>query len=105
MTLEFIVLFSYFLFLFGLLVAANNIPRIAAHPAAEALTEKIRYNLRDIPRVDYSELSSEEEVDENESQSDTSLDNAYAGTAEILADVRKRHRDPVAMSRLLESLD
>lgn len=117
MNFEYIMLFSYFLFLFGLLIAANNIPRIAAHPAAEALAQKITYNLRDIPRVNYKEPSSDDEEDshqeqghgsesESESEKDTSVDNSYAGTEEVLEGLRKRYRnDPIAMSRVLDSLD
>jgi flagellar biosynthesis component FlhA len=118
MTIEYIMLFSYFLFLFGLLIGVNNIPYLAAHPVAESLTEKIRYNLRDVPRVDYKETSSDEEDEQEqpqeesseaeaeaeESQEDVSLHNSYAGTEDVLSHLRRRQRDPVAMSRVMDSL-
>lgn len=60
MTIEYIFLGMYFLFLLSLMMLANNVKYVAEHPVTERLINKIRYNLRDVPRVDYKELSDDE---------------------------------------------
>ncbi len=120
MTIEYIALVSYFFFLFGLIFVANNVNRLAAHPAALAVADKIQYNLRDVPRVNYKEISSEESEGEDvvdsqqESESDaedeteeiTPLPNAYRGTESSLASLRQRYRrDRNPVSRILETVD
>ena len=63
----FFMLFSYFMFLFGILYMTQNAERVAQHPYMERLVEKIQYNLRDLPRVNYKEISSDEEDSQSES--------------------------------------
>ncbi len=80
----------------GLIYMANNIQRFAEHPAAEAIINTFRYNLRDIPRVNYKEISSDEEL---ESEFEEESEN------EPVAELRGR-RDPISISRIVgEALD
>jgi hypothetical protein len=73
------------------MVMANNVNRIANHPMTEQIANKLRYNLRDIPRVDYTELSSDEGDQESTSESESTL---------------RQRRDPNPMSRMIsESFD
>lgn len=92
MPYELMILIGYFFFIVGLIYMANNIQRFAEHPTTEAIFNSFRYNLRDVPRVNYKEISS----DESESESDDEP---------ITQEVRKR-RDRIPMSRIVdESLD
>ncbi len=74
---------------------ANNVNRIANHPMTEQIANKLRYNLRDIPRVDYTELSSDEGDQESTSESESESEPTL-----------RQRRDPNPMSRMIsESLD
>jgi hypothetical protein len=65
---ESIIMGIYFGFLFTLFFFSQNVQRIADHPRTQAVVQKMAYNLRELPRVDYTELSSEEESEEEELQ-------------------------------------
>ena len=88
MPIEFVVLLCYFFFIFGLIYMANNVNQIADHPMTEQIVNKFRYNLRDVPRVDYTEPVS----DESEQESDSAHESYSA--------LRQR-RDPNPISRII----
>lgn len=85
----FMVLISYFMFLSGIFYTIRNVQNVAYHPLTEALADKVHYNLRDIPRVDYTEPSSD-------SDSSDSFEETEEST------LKKRHHDRNPMSRLME---
>lgn len=60
----FLALTFYFMFLGGILFLAWNVERVARDPIIEAVVNKVRYNLREIPRVDYTEMSSDSEEEQ-----------------------------------------
>ena len=93
MYIEAAILISYFTFIFGLIYVANHMNQVANHPMTEQIINKFRYNLRDIPRVDYKELSSDEDDQMSTSSSDT--EQTQDST------VRQR-RDPNPMSRIID---
>ena len=96
----FMVLSAYFMFLAGIGFATRNVDRIAEHPVTEALMNKFHYNLRDIPRVDYKEPSSDEDLSEAPEESETSeFNNSYNGTADLV----KRRRDRNAYNRIMDT--
>ena len=98
MTYEFLVLFAYFFFLFGLLYASRNVDRIAEHAENLDAMKRVAYNLRAIPRVDYYEPSSDEEMSQEDAGSPMNLD------SESETEVRhRRDRNPVG--RMLEASD
>ena len=80
---------AYFFFIFTLLYAVRNVENIAANPTVHHVMEKVSYNLRDIPRVNYKELSSDDEDEQvTNSNSEEKL--------------TRRRRDRNAYSRILE---
>lgn len=100
------MLLSYFMFLFGILYMSHNVERVAQHPLMESLAEKIRYNLRDVPRVNYKEISSDDEVEEKEDSQSEYEDEAASEASQEESDepseqVRKR-RDRNPISRIME---
>ena len=90
----------YFVFLFGMMFMTWNIERVAQHPVMETFADKIRYNLRDIPRVNYAEddTSSEEDATPEASEEESEVESEE----EV---VRKRRRDPNPMARMMEEVD
>lgn len=92
---------AYFMFLFGLIYMSWNVDRVAQHPMMESLVEKVTYNLRDIPRVNYKEISSDEEGSQSDSQEAASEASEEESDA---PSVRKR-RDRNPMGRILEQVD
>ena len=116
---EMFMLIGYFFFLMGLVIAANNVQRIAKAQATEAVVNKILYNLRDIPRVDYKEESSDdeekEEVEEEvEEKEEVDVDEALINADDEDEDeapkqdpimLVKRRRDLNPISRLLDEVD
>ena len=64
MTYEYYIMSAYFIFIFALLYAVRNVENIAANPTVHHVMEKVSYNLRDIPRVNYTEPSSDEDEPE-----------------------------------------
>jgi len=107
----FFMLFSYFMFLFGILYMTQNAERVAQHPYMERLVEKIQYNLRDLPRVNYKEISSDEEDSQSESlgQEEDSQEEEVASEASLeesnepSEELRKR-RDRNPIGRLIEEI-
>lgn len=96
---ESIVIFAYFCFLFGLLYASRNVDRIAEHPTTKAVVEKFTYNLRDLPRVDYKEFSSDEsEPEQEQEQVESPMDVDSESDSEGL---RRRDRNP--LGRMIEA--
>ena len=86
MTYEYYVMSAYFLFIFALLYASRNVERIAGNPTVNHVMEKVSYNLRDLPRVNYKEISSDEEVSEEEERIRRRRDrNAYSRILEVPA--------------------
>ena len=102
MMYESIVLFSYFLFLFGLLYASRNITQIAEHPASIEAMKRVAYNLRAIPRVDYRESSSDEEMSQEEVASPMDIDSPSETPSDT--ELRQR-RDRNPVGRMLEASD
>lgn len=87
----------------GLIYGANNIHFIANHPTTEQFVDTIRYNLRALPRVDYTEVVSEEENSEDDGYSSPSEEHSEQDeNPEILATGLKRRRDPNVFSRIVE---
>lgn len=68
--LEQMILGAYALFLLTLLYLAINIHYYTTYGKAEYRVERTMYNLREIPRVDYTEVSSEEEEEYEEVSSE-----------------------------------
>jgi len=90
----FVMLVTYFIFLGGLVFATWNVERIAEHRFTEALVNKFRYDLRDLPRVNYKEVSSDEDVSDSFEEPETSnYDNSYNVTADVVK--RRRERNPI----------
>lgn len=109
MSYEYTILLGYFLFIVGFIYVVNNIQMVAEHPATEAIYNSFRYNLRDMPRVNYKEISSDEE---SESEFDTQELNQYESESisesEDTQEVQepRRRRDPISISRIVgEVLD
>ena len=92
MFIEVTILMSYFVFIIGLIYMANHMNQIANHPMTEQIISKFRYNLRDVPRVDYKELSSDEDDQMSTSSSDTEQNEDS---------VLRQRRDPNPVSRIL----
>ena len=75
---------------------ANHMTQVANHPMTERIVNKFRYNLRDVPRIDYKELSS----DEDDQMSTSSAE------SEPEESVVRQRRDPNPMARVVnEALD
>jgi hypothetical protein len=103
MPYELMILIGYLFFITSLIFMANNIQRFAEHPTTEAIFNSFRYNLRDIPRVNYKEISSDESESESEQEQEQEQDSS--DDEHIIQEVRKR-RDRISMSRIVdESLD
>jgi hypothetical protein len=115
----FFMLFSYFMFLFGILYMTQNAERVAQHPYMERLVEKIQYNLRDLPRVNYKEISSDEEdsqseslekddsqsesLEKEDSQEEVTSEASLEESNEPSEELRKR-RDRNPISRMIEEI-
>ena len=85
------MLSAYFMFLFGMIYMSWNVPRVAQNPALEALVDKIRYNLRDLPRVDYTEFTNETDSQEEEAASEASEEESDEPSVR-----KRRDRNPIA---------
>ena len=98
-TYAFAMLFAYFMFLGGILLATWNIERVAQHRFVEAAVDKVvRYNFRDVPRVNYKEDSSDEDEGEAEGEDE------YEYISDSPEEVRYRNlRDRNPMSRILDT--
>jgi hypothetical protein len=97
MTYEYIVVVTYFFFIFSLLYASRNVERIAEHPTTKKVMEKVVYNLRDLPRVNYAEVSEEEQEEEEEEEEEERVIEPSSDE-----EVVRRRRDRNAYSRILE---
>jgi uncharacterized protein YgfB (UPF0149 family) len=53
-------------FLFGLMLAMNNLQRYTLQPTTEEVIQEVLYNLRKLPRVNYKEVESSDEEEEEE---------------------------------------
>lgn len=93
------MLFAYFMFLFGLFYMARNVEQVAQHPMMEGLVDKVRYNLRDIPRVDYTQFMS----DDSQSESQEVTPEASEEESDEPSVRKRRDRNP--MGRILEEVD
>jgi cytoskeletal protein RodZ len=102
MSYEYTILFGYFLFIVGLIYMANNVEFLAEHPTTQAICNTFRYNLRDVPRINYKEISS----DESESESDTESIPESESATEDEPTVNEVHhrRDRIPMSRIVSEL-
>jgi len=69
MTYELIAFLAYMFFLFGLMLAMNNLQRYTLQPTTEEVIQEVLYNLRNLPRVNYKE---EESSDDEEKEEDMS---------------------------------
>lgn len=87
MTIELFILGAYFLFLLSLMYLANNIGYYANH--TEQFVKTIGYNLRDLPRVDYTE-------------EDSDLSESTASEEENLSLRNRRDKNPV--SRIISEI-
>lgn len=112
MYLQFTILAWYFIMLFSIMIAVRNVDYIANHPRTEQLVNKIRYNLRDIPRVNYKEDSSEEEIDEyyedidseEEKQQNAASEEAEAEPVEENDQEVRHRRERGAFGRILDEV-
>lgn len=95
-----VMLGFYFMFLFGILYMARNVEQVARNRVLEAVVDKVRYNLRDVPRINYAEVdtSSEEDATPEASEEESEVESEE----EV---VRKRRRDPNPMARMIEEVD
>lgn len=89
MPYELYVLFVYLTFVAFTIFAVNQIPH---YTRVEEVVPKITYNLREQPRVDYKELSSEEE---ESSENLSEEDSPYEESTEF------HRRDRIAFSRIV----
>ncbi len=95
------MLAAYFMFLFGMMYMSWNVERVAQHPTLEYVVDKVRYNLRDLPRVDYTEFLNDSDSgaeEEGEAASEASEEESDEPS------VRKR-RDRNPVGRMLEQVD
>jgi hypothetical protein len=92
------MLSAYFMFLFGMIYMSWNVGRVAQNPALEALVDKVRYNLRDLPRVDYREFTNETDSQEEEAASEASEEESDEPSVR-----KRRDRNPIA--NLLDHVD
>lgn len=106
------MLMAYFMFLFGILYMTRNVEQIAHHRMVEALVEKLKdnvqYNLRDIARVNYKEVdSSSEEEDNQDATSEASQEESEVESEEVESTQMacKRRRDPNPLARMLDQVD
>lgn len=67
MSFELIAFLAYMFFLYGMMMAVNNLQRYTLQPTTEEVIQEVLYNLRNLPRVNYKEESSDEE-EENEEE-------------------------------------
>jgi hypothetical protein len=117
---------AYFMFLFGILYMTWNVEQIAHHRMLEALVEKLKdnvhYNLRDIARVNYKEIdSSSEEEDNQDATSEVSQEESEVESEEVESEeveseeveseeveptqtACKRRRDHNAIGRMIDSI-
>lgn len=98
MYLEVLVLVFYLAMLYSMVFAVQNVEFIANHPRTEQIVNKITYNLRNAPRVNYKEVSSEEEMSESSDE-----DLVASSVPEKEQEVHRR-RDPNPMSRIIEEV-
>lgn len=91
MYLELLVLVFYLAMLYSMVFAVQHVEFIANHPRTEQLVHKITYNLRNVPRVNYKEVSSEEEMSESSEE-------------DVKEQELRRRRDPNPMSRIIEEV-
>lgn len=84
-----IVLAAYFMFLAGIMYMSRNVERVANHRMVEAIVDKVcnGYDLRKLPRVNYKEVSSDE-------------DEYMSAQDEEPSPLRHRDRNPIG--RILE---
>ena len=104
-TFAFIMLMFYFMFLIGMFYMTRNVEQIAQHPIMGTLVQKlqdnVRYNFRDIPRVDYTEPATSDE----EGTSEASEEESEVQSEEKEQVIHKRRRDPNPIGRLIEEVD
>ena len=95
----FVMLGFYFMFLFGMFYMSQNVERIARNRMLEAVVDKVRYNFRDLPRVNYKEIdsSSEEDATPEASEEESEVESEEG--------IRKRRRDPNPLGRIIEEVD
>jgi hypothetical protein len=96
------MLMFYFMFLFGMFYMTRNVEQIAQNRMMEALVQKLQdnvpYNLRDIPRVDYTEPTTSDE----EGTSEASEEESEVEPEQVIC---KRRRDPNPIGRMIEEVD
>jgi hypothetical protein len=88
------MLSAYFMFLFGMIYMSWNVERVAQNPALEALVDKVRYNLRDLPRVDYREFTNE--TDSQEEEEEEAASEASEEESDEPSVRKRRDRNPIA---------
>lgn len=99
---EFAFLGIYFTFLLLLLFSVQNVETIANSAAAQRVAEKIQYNLRDLPRINYREPQSDEDLSD---QSDGEQEDASSEEIAEAEPLVKRRREPNPLARMLEAMD
>lgn len=69
------------MFLLVFVCLVNNVDVVTKSPLAESIGTKLRYDLRDLPRVNYKETSSDDEDmsddSENEDENEVSMRSSY----------------------------
>lgn len=109
MSYESIIVAIYFTFLFALLYASRNVQRIAEHPKTQAVFEKITYNLRKLPRVDYTEILSDEDEEEEQEEegleSPMEIDSLMEVDSESEEEGLRKRRDRNPLGRMIEATD
>lgn len=109
MELELIVFLGYMFFLFGLMLAANNLQRNTLKASTEEAIQEVLYNLRKLPRVNYKEESSDEEEEQEdtqqESESEVEEGEVREETPVLSTSSVKRRRDNNPLSSLLQEVD
>jgi hypothetical protein len=71
-------LYGYLMFLLVFVCLVNNSDVVTKSPLAESIGTKLKYDLRDLPRVNYKETSSDEEnSDDSENENEASMRSSY----------------------------
>jgi hypothetical protein len=68
MSYELIAFLAYMFFLFGLMLAMNNLQRYTLQPTTEEVIQEVLYNLRNLPRVNYKEEESSDDEEKEEGE-------------------------------------
>ena len=97
-----LILYAYMVMIMGLLILVNHVPEVAN--STEEYIRKKNYNLRDLPRVNYKEVSSDDEDDMVDAKEDEEENSMTSESENEDTPVLRNRRERNPMGRMLDEV-